>query len=36
MVLKLFEFQEKFMIDTFLIKLSQVGKFGSLGEFCFR
>ena len=31
MVIKLFDFQEKFMIDTFLIKLTQFEKTKSIG-----
>ena len=36
MPLKLFEFVEQFMIDTFSIKLTQFEKTGSIGKFLFR
>ena len=32
MPLKLFEFQKQLMIDTFLIKLAQIEKTGSIGK----
>ena len=31
MLLNFFEFQEQFMIDVFLVKLTQVEKTGSIG-----
>ena len=33
MALELFEFQEQFIIDTFLIKLTQLGPIGSTCNF---
>ena len=33
MPVKLFEFLEQFMIETFLMKLAQFAKTGSIGEF---
>ena len=32
MALKLFEFEEQFMMDTFLLKLTQFEKTGSIGK----
>ena len=32
MALKLFEFVKKFMMDTFLLKLTQIEKTGSVGK----
>ena len=33
MALKLFDFVEQFMMDTFLLKLTQLEKTGSIGNF---
>ena len=35
MTLKLFQFLEQFMIDTFLIKLTQLEKTGTIGKIYF-